>query len=74
MIIWSLISINPFLTAIMSEVILVEEQSLFITKNMLFGGNPSLLLSPWIIYTAIYILLTLLMIFLSIQRVKRPDR
>lgn len=74
MFVWFLISTNPFLAAIMSEVILVEEQSLFITSNMPFGNSPSYFLSPWIVFTVIYLFLTLLMIFLSIHRVKRPDR
>ncbi len=74
MFVWLLISTNPFLAAVLSEVILVEEQSLFITKNMPFGNTPPSFLSPWIVFTVIYLLLTLLMIFLSIQKVKRPDR
>ncbi len=74
MLAWFLISINPFLTAIMSETILVNDQSLFITQNSIFGNNKFYLLSPWIIYIVIYLVVTLFMIFLSIQRVKRPDR
>jgi ABC-type transport system involved in multi-copper enzyme maturation permease subunit len=72
--VWFLISTNPFLAAIMTETILVDSQSLFLTQNSLFGSNKFYLLSPWIIYVVIYLLLTALMIFLSIQRVKRPDR
>jgi ABC-2 type transport system permease protein len=71
--VWFLISTNPFLAAIFSEVLLVEEQSLFFTKNPMFGNSPAYLPSPWIIYVVVYLLLTMLMIFLSIRRVKRPD-
>ena len=74
MLVWFLISTNPFLAAIMTEVILVEDQSLFYTQNSLFGNNNFYLSSPWIIYVVFYLVLTVIMIFLSIQRVKRPDR
>ncbi len=71
---WALISTNPFMAAVMSEVILVDQQSLFFTNNSLVGNGPSYLPSPWIIYVLVYLALTWLMIFLSIRRVKRPDR
>ena len=70
---WFLISTNPFLAAIMSETILVNDQSLFLTKQSIFGGTNYTLLSPWIIYVVFYLIATLLMIFLSIRRVERPD-
>lgn len=73
-VVWFLISTNPYLAAIFTEVILVEEQSLFFTKNSMFGSSPIYLLSPWIIYVVVYLLLTLLMIFISIRKVRRPDR
>lgn len=74
LLIWFWVSTNPFLTAIVSEVVLVESQSLFILNSPIGTNGPAYLLSPWIIYTVIYLLLILLMIFLSIRRVKRPDR
>lgn len=70
---WILISTNPLLTAIISEVILVEDQSLFFTSSVL--SNQGLVLpSPWIIFLVIYIILTFLMIRLSIRFVARPDK
>jgi ABC-type transport system involved in multi-copper enzyme maturation permease subunit len=74
MLLWLLISTNSFLAAIMSETILVDDQSLYITKQSIFGNNSYYLLSPWIIYIVFYLLLTLLLIFLSVRRVQRPDR
>ncbi len=71
---WIFISTNPFMAAIISEVILVDQQSLFFTNSSMFGNGPSYLPSPWIIYVLFYLALTWLMIFLSIRRVKRPDR
>ncbi|MEW6402673.1 MAG: ABC transporter permease subunit [Chloroflexota bacterium] len=70
---WLLVSTNPLLTAIASEVVLVQEQSLVIFTVPL--GNRSLdLLSPWIPFVIIYLLLTFIMIRLSINFVRRPDR
>ncbi len=74
-IIWALVSTNPLMAAIISEVILVEDQNLFYTTSQIFGSSgPTYLPSPWIIYVLFYTGFTLLLIFFSIQLVKRPDR
>ncbi|MCL4268163.1 MAG: ABC transporter permease subunit [Anaerolineales bacterium] len=70
---WILVSTNPLLTAIISEVILVEDQSLFFTSSVL-SSQGLVLPSPWIIFLVIYIILTFLMIRLSIRFVARPDK
>jgi ABC-type transport system involved in multi-copper enzyme maturation permease subunit len=72
--IWFLFSTNPFFAATMSEVILIDEQSLFITTNNILGTSSLPLPSPWIIYTIFYIILTLVLIGLSVYFVNRPDR
>jgi len=71
---WFLFSTNPFFAAVMSETILIDEQSLFITTNNIIGTSSIPLPSPWIIYVAFYIILTILLISLSVYFVKRPDR
>jgi ABC-type transport system involved in multi-copper enzyme maturation permease subunit len=74
-VVWFLLSTNPFFAAIMSEIILIDEQNLYVTTNNIFFGNSTLaLLSPWIIYLAFYIILTIILISVSIYFVKRPDR
>ena len=73
LVLWFLFSTNPFFAATMSEVILIDEQSLFITTNNLFGSASLPLLSPWIIYVVFYSLLTVLLIGLSVYFVSRPD-
>lgn len=74
-VIWALVSTNPLMAAIISEVILVEDQNLFYTTSQMFGSSgPAFLPSPWIIYVLFYTGFTLLLIFFSIQLVKRPDR
>ena len=73
--IWVLVCTNPLMAAIMTEVILVEDQNLFYTTNQLFGSSgPAFLPSPWIIYVLFYASLTVILILLSIYLVKRPDR
>ena len=72
---WILISTNPLMAAIISEVILIDQQSLFITNTPVFGGTgPNHMISPWIIYMAVYSLLTIILIFFSVYFVKRPDK
>jgi ABC-2 type transport system permease protein len=73
--VWFLFSTNPLFAATMSEVILVDEQSLYVTTSNVFFGSTSLPLpSPWIIYVVFYVILTIALISLSIYFVNRPDR
>lgn len=75
LVLWFLISTNPLMAAVISEVILVDQQSLFFTNSSLFGSStPSTLPSPWLIYVGFYLFLTLVLMLLSIYFVKRPDR
>lgn len=71
---WALVCTNPVLAAVMSEQILISDQSLFFTSTPLFGGHSLLLPSPWIPFIVIFIGLTLLMIAVSVRRVRRADR
>jgi len=71
---WFLFSTNPFFAATMSEAILINDQSIFMTTNNIMGTSSIPLPSPWIIYLVFYTILTLLMIRLSIYFVSRPDR
>jgi ABC-2 type transport system permease protein len=71
---WVLISTNPLLAAIVSETILIDDQSMFTTSTSIFGNHTITLPSPWIPYTLIYLGLILLMIQMSIRFVRRPDK
>ena len=70
---WLLAASNPFSAAIVSEVFLIQDQTLFLDKIPL-GGQTIYLVSPWILHVVFYLALTALMIILTIQNVKRPDR
>lgn len=76
LILWLLISTNPLMAAIISEVILVDQQNLFYTTRSIFGSGSGIpfLLSPWIIYIIVYMFMTVVMIWLSIRFVNRPDK
>ena len=71
---WFIFSTNPFFAATMSETILINDQSLFITTNSIIGNSLLPLPSPWIIYIIFYTILTILLIALSVHFVNRPDR
>ena len=73
MILWFMISTNPFLAAIISEVILIQDQSVFYTTSSPFGSMASPLVSPWILYVLFYLALSIVMILFSIYFVNRPD-
>ena len=72
-VVWALISTNPFMAAVVSELILEQDQSLFFTTSFPFGSSSTFLPSPWIIYVAFYSVLTIILIVISILRVRRPD-
>src|SRR6266498_821827 len=71
---WFLISTNPLLAATFSEMILIDEQNLFYTSNSLFGHSIAHLPSPWILYILVYLIITIMIVYLSIRSVGRPDR
>jgi ABC-2 type transport system permease protein len=72
--IWFLFSTNPFFAATISEVILIEDQSLFFTTSNIFGSTSFPLPSPWIIYVVFYVILTIILVAFSVFFVSRPDR
>jgi len=71
--IWLMLSSNPFTAALVSEIVLEEEQSLFIFT--LSDSNISMtVLSPWIYYTIFSVTLTFLMIWLIVFYLNRYER
>jgi hypothetical protein len=71
---WALVSINPIATAIATEVMLVEEQTVFLFNAPLSNGVNLPLISPWIPFTLFCAVLGALMILLSILAVRRSER
>jgi ABC-type transport system involved in multi-copper enzyme maturation permease subunit len=61
-------------TLIMSEVVLLEEGSYFFFSSTL-NGHTIYVPSPWYFYIFLYVLLSLLLYWLTVRRVRRiPDR
>ncbi|HWQ84840.1 MAG TPA: ABC transporter permease subunit [Anaerolineales bacterium] len=70
---WIVICINPLAAAIGSEVVLMENDSLW-SMTQTFTGVSLTLPSPWYVYSIVYILLSLLLLWLTVRRVSHPDR
>ncbi len=71
---WILVSINPIATAVVSEVLLIQEQAVFYTSLPLPSGSTFPIISPWISFTIFYLLLSILLIWSSIRRVRRVEK
>ncbi len=71
---WFLISLNPLASAGITELILLEEQSALYALVPLANGQTFTFISPWISYTVFYLVLSLLLTWISIKLVQRGDR
>jgi ABC-type transport system involved in multi-copper enzyme maturation permease subunit len=74
LLLWFFISTNPILAAAVSETLLIDSQTLFLTSGSPFNSLPFPVPSPWIPFLIIYSLSALVMVIMSIQFVKHPDR
>lgn len=72
-IVWLLIAVSPLATVIASETALLTDNSLFMVGINLGNGRDVELLSPWIGYVLIYLLISQALLLISIQRVQRLD-
>ena len=73
-ILWLLISLSPLSAGVMTLSTLADSKSALTMSMPLSSGQPLVLLSPWISYSLIYLLLSILLIALSIRAVKRADK
>jgi ABC-2 type transport system permease protein len=71
---WLIISVNPLATAIVTEIIFIEQRSVFMASLPLNGDTNFPILSPWIGYSLIYLLLSLLFILLSIHFTRQTEK
>ena len=70
---WLLISVNPFLTAVVSEVFLIEEGALFFSMQSVGPISNFPVPSPWIIYCIIFIVVSFLLYQFSVSTVNRKE-
>lgn len=68
-----MIAVNPVATIIASEIILLEEQTVVFFMFPITNTVNFPVISPWIVYTLLYTLISLLLIFVSIQFVRRVE-
>jgi ABC-2 type transport system permease protein len=68
-----LIATNPIATAIASEIMFIDQRSLFIYQFPLSSGSTFPILGPWLFYAIFYLLLSLLLVWFSILFVKRAE-
>ncbi|NTU64679.1 MAG: hypothetical protein HGB05_15075 [Chloroflexi bacterium] len=73
-ILWLLISISPLSAGVATLATLLDNQSAFTMTFSVTGGGSVTYPSPWITYTVIYLLLSLILIWLSVRAVKRVDK
>lgn len=65
-----LASINPLISAVLTEVLIEEGRSLFFFTETI-ESHTIYLVNPWLVYVVFYSLLTLLLILFCIRRVER---
>lgn len=70
---WLILSTNPVGAAVASEVVLVENQSLFYMDTTM-AGMTLYFPSPWIIFTLSYTGFTVILLLFSIGIVRRPEK
>ncbi len=71
---WLVISINPLAAAIASEVMLIDQQKIFYTTLPLSNGKLFPVIAPWVSYSLIYLVLSVVLVLVSIGLVKRTDK
>lgn len=68
-----LASTNPISTAVLTEVVLLEKSSAFYFTQSLAGGVMLPLVSPWVVYTVLYLLGSLVLVLLTVRAVRRTQ-
>jgi ABC-2 type transport system permease protein len=68
-----LLSLNPAATALLTQYILLNQRTVGVFSYTLSGGNNVTLISPWIPFTIVYLLLTVVFFVLAVRRVHRLE-
>lgn len=64
---------NPVATALLTQYILVNQRTIGTFSYTLSGGGSVTLISPWIPFTIIYLILTVIFFYLAVRRVGRLE-
>jgi ABC-2 type transport system permease protein len=73
-ILWLLISISPLSAGVATLATLLDSRNALTMTMTLSNGTSITYPSPWIAYSVIYLLLSLVLIWLSVRAVKRVDK
>ncbi len=73
-ILWLFMSISPLSAGVATLATLLDNKSALTMTMTLSNGSPQVLVSPWIVYSVFYLLLSLLLISLSIRFVRRVEK
>ncbi|MEQ8676695.1 MAG: ABC transporter permease subunit [Aggregatilineales bacterium] len=69
-----LVSLNPIATAITTQQLLVEQQTLdFWSATLRSNGNTIPVVSPWISFTVIYLTISAALVVLAVRRMRRAE-
>jgi ABC-2 type transport system permease protein len=69
-----LVSLNPMVTALRTQGLLITQQRLgFYTQTLSSTGATITLVSPWITFTILYLVLSAVMITLAIRKMRRTE-
>jgi hypothetical protein len=71
---WLLAALNPLATAGLTEVFLTEQGSIWTYSLTISNGARITLVSPWIVYVWLYLLVSAELLWASIRRVKRTEK
>jgi ABC-type transport system involved in multi-copper enzyme maturation permease subunit len=66
--------LSPLSTAVLTEVILEEQGTIWFFEQSVAAGHDVWLPSPWIVYVVVYLALGLLALLLAVLRVRRQAR
>jgi ABC-type transport system involved in multi-copper enzyme maturation permease subunit len=66
-------STNPLMTAFQTQYYLINNQAAGIFQSTTVGNHPVTMVSPWIIFTIIYLILSVILLILTVRRVRRID-
>jgi ABC-2 type transport system permease protein len=72
----ALIATNPLLTAIYTQRLLIDKQQAgFFTETVITNGGTYMLpsVSPWIVFTIFYVILSVVLVMMAIRRVRRIE-
>jgi len=71
---WLLITVNPLGTGLVTELVLMNNQSIFYTNISLPNGGNFLVISPWMPFTVFYLVFSVILVVLSVHFVRRVEQ